>query len=155
MKNKRTELQVSAISNGTVIDHISSDNTFRVFQILNLDKAKNQVYMGTNLDSKKFGSKGIIKISGRFFKPDEISKISLAAPYATLIEIREYEITKKEKIELPQTIEKVVKCFNPKCITNHQDVPTKFKIIKDHHGRTKLACHYCEKTMAQEDIIFI
>lgn len=154
MKNKRTELQVSAISNGTVIDHISSENTFRVFQILNLDHFNGQVYFGTNLDSKKLGKKGIIKISGRFFKPDEISKIALAAPLATLIEIRDYEIVKKEKIELPKTVEKVVKCFNPKCVTNHQDVPTKFNIVKDHHGRTKLACHYCEKTMAQEDIIF-
>ncbi|MBN2638441.1 MAG: aspartate carbamoyltransferase regulatory subunit [Bacteroidales bacterium] len=155
MKNKVTELQVSAISNGTVIDHISSENTFRVFQILNLERSKDQVYVGTNLDSKKLGKKGIIKISGRFFKPDEISKIALAAPQATLIEIRDYEITKKEKVVLPDSVEKVVKCYNPKCITNHQDIPTKFNIIKDHHGRTKLACHYCEKTMAQEDIIFV
>lgn len=155
MKSKRTELQVSAISNGTVIDHIASENTFRVFKILNLDQSKDQVYVGTNLDSKKLGKKGIIKISGRFFKSDEINKIALAAPQATLIEIRDYEISKKEKIVLPKKIEKVVKCFNPKCITNHQDVPTKFNIIKDHHGRTKLACHYCEKTMAQEDIVFL
>ncbi|MBN2614342.1 MAG: aspartate carbamoyltransferase regulatory subunit [Bacteroidales bacterium] len=155
MKNKRTELQVSAISNGTVIDHISSENTFRVFQILNLDQAKNQVYVGTNLDSKKLGKKGIIKISGRFFKPDEINKIALAAPQATLIEIRDYVISKKEKIVLPKTVEKVVKCYNPKCVTNHQQIPTRFNIVKDHHGVTKLACHYCEKTMVQEDIIFV
>lgn len=155
MKNKRTELQVSALRNGTVIDHIPSEQTYRVFQILNLEHAKEQVYFGSNLTSKKLGKKGIIKISGKFFQPEEINKIALVAPHATLIEIREYEISKKEQITLPKTIEKIVKCFNPKCVTNHQNIPTQFSLITDHHGRTKLACHYCEKTMAQEDIWFL
>ncbi len=155
MNNKRTELQVSAIKNGTVIDHIASENTFRVFQILNLEHIKEQVYLGTNLESKKLGKKGIIKISGKFFDPEEINKIALVAPHATLIEIKDYEVTKKEKINLPESIDKIVKCMNPKCVTNNQDVPTKFKLITDHHGKTKLSCHYCEKTMAQEDIWFL
>ncbi len=155
MNNKRTELQVSAIKNGTVIDHIASENTFRVFQILNLEHIKEQVYLGTNLESKKLGKKGIIKISGKFFDPEEINKIALVAPHATLIEIKDYEVTKKEKITLPESIEKIVKCLNPKCVTNNQDVPTKFKLITDYHGKTKLSCHYCEKTMAQEDIWFL
>ena len=138
MNNKRTELQVSAIKNGTVIDHIASENTFRVFQILNLEHIKEQVYLGTNLGSKKLGKKGIIKISGKFFDPEEINKIALVAPHATLIEIKDYEVTKKEKINLPESIDKIVKCMNPKCVTNNQDVPTKFKLITDHHGKTKL-----------------
>ena len=62
MNNKRTELKVSAIRNGTVIDHIPADKVFQVFKILNLNDSKNQVYFGTNLDSQKYGKKGIIKI---------------------------------------------------------------------------------------------
>jgi len=76
MNNKRTELKVSALRNGTVIDHIPTENTFRVFQILNLEHIPDQVYFGTNLESKKFGKKGIIKISGKFFAPEEINKIA-------------------------------------------------------------------------------
>ncbi len=155
MSSKRTELIVSAISNGTVIDHIPSENTFRVFKLLNLDKSENQVYFGTNLISKKLGKKGIIKISGKFFKPEETNKIALAAPNATLIEIKDYEVIKKQKIHLPEVVDNIVKCLNPKCVTNNQNIATKFKIISDHHGRTKLACHYCEKTIAQQDIEFL
>jgi len=155
MNKKRTELKVSALRNGTVIDHIPSENTFRVFQILNLEHIPDQVYFGTNLESKKLGKKGIIKISGKFFAPEEINKIALVAPKATLIEIREYEVQKKEQIALPSHVENIVKCMNPKCVTNHQAVPTKFNLIYDHHGRMKLACQYCEKTMAQEDIWFV
>jgi aspartate carbamoyltransferase regulatory subunit len=155
MNDKRTELKVSAIRNGTVIDHIPSDKVFQVFKILNLDKSKNQVYFGTNLDSQKFGKKGIIKISEKFFENQEINKIALVAPMATLIEIKDYEVVKKETVHFPEVVENIVKCFNPKCITNNQKVPTRFNVTDDHNQQLKLACQYCEKTMSKENILFI
>lgn len=155
MNKKRTELKVSAIRNGTVIDHIPSDVVYQVFGILSLDKTSNQVYLGTNLHSEKFGKKGIIKISNQFFEKEETSKIALVAPMATLIEIKDYEVTRKEKVRLPDKVKNVAKCFNPKCVTNHQNVPTEFAVTKDHNGEMKLFCKYCEKTMAQQNIEFI
>lgn len=151
---KRKELKVSAICNGTVIDHIPYGKTFQVIKILNLDNDPNQLYIGTGLESKKYGKKGIIKISNKYFKVDEINKIALVAPTATLIEITDYEVTKKENVKHPDTVEKIVKCFNPKCITNVQGIETKFKVIEDHNGEMKLACHYCEKTMSKEHFDF-
>ncbi len=155
MNDKRTELKVSAIRNGTVIDHIPADNTFQVLKMLNLDESSRQIYFGTNLDSEKFGKKGIIKISNKFFEDEEISKIALVAPSATLIEIKDYDVTKKEKVHLPESVEKIAKCFNPKCVTNIQQIPTKFKVTKDHKGNMKLACHFCEKTMGEKHIEFL
>ncbi|UBM63464.1 aspartate carbamoyltransferase regulatory subunit [Candidatus Sulfidibacterium hydrothermale] len=155
MKNKRTELKVQAIRTGTVIDHIQAENTYRVFTMLNLEKSTDHVYFGTNLESKKLGKKGIIKISNKFFEPEEISKIALVAPHATLIEIRDYEIIKKQQVELPREVHNIVKCVNPKCVTNNQEVPTQFKIIRDHHGKLKLLCRYCEKTMSMSDVQFL
>lgn len=155
MIDKRTELKVSAIRNGTVIDHIPSDKVFQVFKILNLNNSKNQVYFGTNLDSQKYGKKGIIKISDQYFKLEQISKIALVAPMATLIEIKDYEVTKKETVHFPEVVENIVKCFNPKCVTNSQKVPTRFNVTEDHNNQMKLACHYCEKTMSKENFVFI
>ncbi|PLX11575.1 MAG: aspartate carbamoyltransferase regulatory subunit [Marinilabiliales bacterium] len=155
MDKKRTELIVSAIRSGTVIDHIPSDKTFQVINMLNLEDSENQVYFGTNLYSDKYISKGIIKISDTFFQEEEINKIALVAPTATLIEIEDYEITKKQKVNTPTKVKKIVKCFNPKCVTNIEDIPTEFKVISDHKGNMKLSCHYCEKTMAKENIEFI
>ncbi len=155
MKNKRTELKVSAIRNGTVIDHIPSDVVYQVFGILSLDETSNQVYLGTNLDSKKLGKKGIIKISGKYFKDDEINKVSLVAPNATLIEIKDYEVSRKEKVQLPEIVNKIVKCINPKCVTNNQNVPTSFQVKQDHKGNMKLFCKYCEKTIGKQNIEFI
>jgi aspartate carbamoyltransferase regulatory subunit len=155
MNKKRTELKVSAIRNGTVIDHIPAEVVSQVFNILNLDDTDNQVYFGTNLDSKKLGKKGIIKISEKYFEDEEINKIALVAPNATLIEIKDYEVGKKEKVQLPETVDKFVKCINPKCVTNNQNVLTSFEVTEDHKGNMKLFCTYCEKTMAKENIVFI
>lgn len=152
MSNKVKELQVSAIENGTVIDHISSGNVMKVVRILDLEDIQDPIYLGANLSSKKFGSKGIVKVSNRYFLPHEINKIALVSPNATIIEIKDYEVVKKSVVEVPDYINSIVKCFNPNCVTNVEDVPTKFAVIdkKD----VKLRCNYCEKITAKANINF-
>lgn len=152
-KEHRKQLNVSAIENGTVIDHIPAGNFYQVLRILNLEKSKHPVFGGTNLDSKKMGKKGIIKVSNKFFEIEEINKIALAAPHATLIIIKDYKIIEKKNVEVPDKINKFVKCFNPNCITNHQEIATKFKVISKED--LKLLCHYCEKITSKENIKFI
>jgi len=149
----RKELKVSAIENGTVIDHIPTQSVFQVIKILNLSEYQNQLLIGTNLESRKMGKKGIIKVSNKFFKSDEINKIALVAAAATLIVIRNFQVTEKRNVEIPDRIEKIVKCFNPNCITNHEDIPTKFTVIDK--SELKLHCHYCEKITARGNISFL
>ncbi|MEI7499362.1 MAG: aspartate carbamoyltransferase regulatory subunit [Bacteroidota bacterium] len=148
----RKELKVSAIENGTVIDHIPSKSVFQVIKILNLTEYQNQLLMATNLDSRKMGKKGIIKVSNKFFKSDEINKISLVAPTATLIIIKNFEVVEKKKVEVPNYAENIVKCFNPNCITNNEEIITKFTVIDK--KELKLRCHYCEKITARDNISF-
>ena len=149
----RKELKVSAIENGTVIDHIPTNTVFQVIKILNLAEYQNQLLIGTNLDSSKMGKKGIIKVSNKFFASDEINKIALVAPSATLIIIRNFQVTEKKKVQVPDTAEKIVKCFNPNCITNNESVITRFTVIDK--VDLKLRCHYCEKITARNNISFM
>jgi aspartate carbamoyltransferase regulatory subunit len=149
----RKELKVSAIENGTVIDHIPGKVVFQVVKILSLSEATDQILFGTNLDSQKMGKKGIIKVSNKFFRPDEINKIALVAPTATLIIIKNFKVVEKKKVEVPDSVEKIVKCFNPNCITNHENVTTSFSVIDK--VELKLKCHYCEKITAKETISFV
>ena len=153
--DKRKELIVSAIENGTVIDHIPADKVFEVIKILGLETAENPVYFGTNLESKKYGRKGIIKISNKYFAAEEINKIALVAPTASLIEIKDYEVINKHHVEIPEHVENIVKCFNPNCVTNKENVPTKFDVLKDGAGNINLRCHYCEKNTTEENMEFI
>ncbi len=153
IRQDRKELKVSAIENGTVIDHIPPLSVFQVIRILNLDNITNQIMIGTNLDSQKLGKKGIIKVSNKYFESEEINKIALVAPTATLIVIKDYTVVYKAKVEIPDKIKKIVKCINPNCITNHENIPTNFNVIDKEDLR--LLCHYCEKVTKKEVINFI
>jgi len=126
MDQPRKELKVSALANGTVIDHIPANRVFQVVKILRLDECEEQILFGTNLDSKKYGKKGIVKVANRFFKSQEINKIALVAPTATLIVIKDYKVVQKKQVEIPDQITHFAKCVNPKCVTNHEDITTRF-----------------------------
>ena len=148
MKDK--QLSVSAIKDGTVIDHVPASVLFHVVSILNLDKLETMVTFGTNLESKKLGKKGIIKLSEVFFKDEDINKISLVAPSAKLNIIRNFEVVEKRVVEVPDEIVGIVKCVNPKCITNNQPVTPRFYVVSK--DTIRLKCHYCEKITNQQNI---
>lgn len=151
----RKELVVSAIENGTVIDHIPAQSVFQVIKILDLDNIDKQVLFGTNLESRKYGTKGIIKVQGKYFETDEINKIALVAPSATLIEIKDFKVTLKKQVEIPEQAINIAKCVNPNCITNHEQITTNFRVIEDGDQGLKLRCNYCEKFTGKENIIFL
>ena len=139
MENNNKELKVSAIKEGTVIDHIPAKNLFKVISILGLEKIPNAITFGTNLESKKLGRKSIIKVADRFFEDDEINKIALVAPEAKLNIIKDYKVVEKRVVSLPDEIAGYVRCFNPKCITNHEDVLTRFTVVS--RSPLELKCH--------------
>lgn len=146
--------RVSAIKDGTVIDHIPSSAVFKVISILNLDKISDKmITIGANFESKKLSSKGIIKVSDIYFDRQEIDKISLIAPQAKISIIKEYEVIKKVVVEVPDEISGIVKCMNPNCITNHENISSRFTVLSKED--VILKCHYCEKTTQQRDFNLI
>jgi aspartate carbamoyltransferase regulatory subunit len=150
---KQKQLQVSAIQNGTVIDHIPAPSLFYVISILGLDHITNQITFGANFDSHKLGKKAIIKVSDKFFETDEINKIALVAPHAKLNIIRDYEVVEKRDVTIPDEVVGIVRCFNPKCITNSEAIVTRFTV----QDKTNLAlkCHYCEKITTRKELKMI
>ena len=137
--NKKERL-VAAIEQGTVIDHIPAAKTYQVANLLGLFDLKTPVTIGNNYPSQKVGNKGIIKVSDKFFTDDEISRLSVVAPKVILNIIRDYEVVEKKTVETPSEIRGIVKCNNPKCITNNEPMATHF-----HVADGILTCHYCEK----------
>jgi aspartate carbamoyltransferase regulatory subunit len=152
MKDKK-QLQVNAIKDGTVIDHIPSKNLFKVISILGLDRIDTPITFGTNLESKRLGSKAIIKIADMFFLEEEINKIALVAPEAKLNIIRDYEVIEKKEVKVPDIIVGIAKCVNPMCVTNNEPVKTKFYVVSK--KEVILKCHYCERIMDQEHLKII
>ncbi|MEG1544238.1 MAG: aspartate carbamoyltransferase regulatory subunit [Tannerellaceae bacterium] len=147
---KKRELQVAALENGTAIDHIPSGQLFKVASLLGLDKMNNTITIGNNFHSNKMGTKGMIKISDKFFELDEINRIALIAPNVILNIIRDYEVVEKKTVTLPDELVGIVKCNNPKCITNNEPMLTRFDVIDKTTGTIK--CRYCERKINKEDI---
>lgn len=150
MKTTKKELEVAALENGTVIDHIPSDVLFKVVKLLQLETLPNNITIGNNLDSKKIGRKGIIKIADKFFQEEETNRIAVIAPKVKLNIIRDYRVEEKKDVELPDELKGIVRCSNPKCVTNNEPMKTLFKVLDKEH--ITLKCHYCERVMEQDTI---
>ena len=146
----KKELQVSAVENGTVIDHIPAEKLFDVINVLGIQNLENTVTFGYNLISSKLGKKGIIKIWDKFLKDDEINKLALVAPTAKINIIKDFEVAEKKAVMVPEHVEGIVKCVNPKCITNNEPMATLFHVIDKDNCIVK--CHYCEKEQKREEI---
>ena len=147
---KKEELQVVALKNGTVIDHIPSDKLFTVVSLLGLKNSDLNITIGNNLPSKKLGKKGLIKVADRFFTDEEISRLSVVAPNVKLNIIRDYEVVEKKEVIMPDVVKGIVKCSNPKCITNNEPMTTIFHVLSKESGMLK--CHYCEKEQNKESL---
>ena len=150
MKMNKKERLVAAIENGTVIDHIPAEKTFQVVNLLELQKLSTPVTIGYNFTSSKVGCKGIIKVSDKFFTDNEISRLSVVAPNIILNIIRDYEVVEKKQVITPDELCGIVKCNNPKCVTNNEPMATIFNVVDKAAGILK--CHYCDKEQQIDNV---
>jgi aspartate carbamoyltransferase regulatory subunit len=147
------ELRVSKIKDGTVIDHIRSGYALDVVKILGITgKEKRVMTIAINVPSKRFGAKDIVKIEGKALNSQEVNRIALVAPHASINIIRNYSVVEKLEVKLPKSIEGIVKCANPCCISNADEpVVSKFYIKSDEP--LLLKCYYCGVTIEQSDVL--
>jgi aspartate carbamoyltransferase regulatory subunit len=145
----KRELIVSAIENGTVIDHVAPGRALDVVRILNLEGFGDSVALVMNAPSGKIGRKDVVKIASRALSESEVNEIALVAPSATLSIIKNYEIVEKRKIELPDVIHGVLSCINPNCISRKEGTP---RFIVEKRSPVVLRCYYCERLILEDDI---
>ena len=144
-----TFVKVSALREGTVIDHLVSGTALKVLSVLGM-RFEGAVTIGLNLDSRKAGRKDIIKIERRELTPAEVARIALISPRATFSIIRDFKVVRKFTPELPTVVEGLVRCPNPSCISNANWVVTKFLVVRPDPLRVR--CHYCERSLKKEEI---
>jgi aspartate carbamoyltransferase regulatory subunit len=114
-----------------------------VARLLHLTDIDVPTLIGYNLPSKRLGRKGIIKITNKYFTDEEISRLSVIAPNVVLNIIKDYEVVEKKMVVTPNELHGIIKCNNPKCITNNEPMDTFFTVIDKEKGIVK--CHYCDK----------
>ncbi|MDE6099122.1 MAG: aspartate carbamoyltransferase regulatory subunit [Muribaculaceae bacterium] len=145
MTTDKKELAVAALRNGTVIDRIPSSALFKAVELLGIANMSTHVTIGNNLESKKIGRKGIIKIADVEFPETVLNRIALIAPSAVVNTIQDFNVTSKRSVVLPDTISGIVRCDNPKCISNNEPMETKFHVVSN--CPVTIRCHYCNHTI--------
>ena len=143
------QIKVSALREGTVIDHLAAGSALKVLDVLGIE-SDGAVMIGMFLESRKAGSKDIIKIENREVTPHEVSKIALISPRATFSIIRDFRVHDKFQPTLPDFVEDLIKCSNPSCISSQTEMPTKFAVLRSDPLRVR--CFYCERTFKKEEI---
>ena len=155
------ELLIRAIKHGIVIDHIPSEKVFAIVEILKLKEYSERITVATNMPSSSLRRKGIIKIEEKILEEKELNNISLLAPNVTINIIDNYEVVEKSKLEKLDKVIGLMKCDNPKCISNHENIETKFIRIKENtenlnennlEEKEKYKCFYCEKVILEDEI---
>ena len=150
MNNEHREMPVSALRHGTVIDHIPSAAVFKAVKVLGLEETPHAVTVGMNLESARLGRKGIIKVADIEFDNDTLNRIALIAPTAVVNVIRDYQVVQKHPVALPDTIVGIVRCANPKCITNNEPMRTKFDVVR-RVPSPLIRCRYCNHSVEGAD----
>jgi len=140
----KKELKIPLIKNGSVIDHITAGNAVKVLHILGIPKGTSSVVSVAMNVNSKMGKKDIVKVENRELDPQEVDKIALISPKATINIIRDYKVAKKHKVELPDEVIGLLSCSNPTCVSNAREpVKSRFKVVcKD---PPKIKCYYCER----------
>lgn len=152
--NKREHkelMHVAAIREGLVIDHIPPEKLFKVASLLQLESATDAITIGNNLQSRLLGKKGIIKVSGGNYTQEILNRIAVVAPNVHINIIEDYEVVSKRKAELPDELVNIICCTNAKCITNNEEMPTRFHPL---HGDEEgyFVCHYCGRKIKADKI---
>jgi aspartate carbamoyltransferase regulatory subunit len=140
-RDAREGLLISPIRNGTVIDHITAGEALNVLKIIGITGTTTEsISVATNVKSGKMVQKDIVKIENRELMKDEVNRIALIAPNASINIIRNYEVFEKKGVEIPCILVGVVRCPNPGCISNtNEPIDSKFEVLSK-----GLHCLYCD-----------
>lgn len=146
---KDNKMQVEAICNGYVIDHIPAGQGVKILKLFNLTDTHQRVTVGFNLPAKNGNAKDLIKVENTEITKEQANQLALLAPNATVNIIQDFKVTDKHKLSLPHEIENVFPCPNSNCITHGEPVNSLFT-IKTIKQNIALKCKYCEKTFTKE-----
>ena len=147
--------KVFKINEGVVIDHIPAGRALHVIKVLGLSKnlGESIITLGMNLESRKMGKKDVVKIENKELTKEDLNKIALIAPKASVNMIKNEEVAEKLNIMIPARLDNIIRCANPNCITRNYDMKTRF--ITTGRDPLKMKCHYCERIFSQDDVELI
>lgn len=152
-KGEKT-LLVTKIRNGTVIDHIPAGKALDVLRILGIRGSEGfRVAVVMNAESTRMGKKDIVKLEDYYPNFEEVTKIALIAPSATINTIKDYAVVEKRRVEVPGVVEGLLRCPNPTCISRKQGEPVKSRFVVVSRSPLRLRCYYCGTELDESGVL--
>ena len=145
----RPEYKVTALRQGTVIDHLPPGMAIKALKVLGY-QGGGVVTIGMFLESRKWGQKDLIKIENKELTWKEVQQIALLGTHTSISIIRDYKVIEKMDVSIPSEIIGVIHCPNPACITNHDDLATRFHV--EEMEPMKMRCGYCETIIRKDEL---
>lgn len=139
-------LSINTIKKGIVIDHIKPGTGYYVFNYLNLDKSESTVAFIMNAKSKRHGEKDMIKVEN--LTDLDFKALAFIDPNITVNIIEDEKVVRKVELSLPDEVEGVIQCKNPRCITSIEEMTHKFVLVDKEERKYK--CYYCEQVYGEE-----
>ena len=144
-------MNIDTIKNGYVIDHITAGNAIKIYRMLELDKLDCQIALITNAKSKKTKVKDILKIGSLI--DINLDKIAFINPDVTVNVVKNEKIIEKKKLNIPEKLVNVCKCYNPRCITSTERNLDQIFNLVDKDNKV-YRCFYCESALEKEKFIY-
>jgi len=145
--------RVTAICNGTVVDHIPSGKALQVMQMLGVNVGRsNPISLVMNVPSGKVGRKDVLKIEDRELTQSELDRLALIAPNASVAIIRNYSVAEKREIELGKELVNIARCSFWNCITQNDREPLPHKLRVVSSDPLEVRCAYCGRAQDMEEL---
>jgi aspartate carbamoyltransferase regulatory subunit len=150
-----TEMRrVTAIRNGTVVDHIPAGHALQVIQMLRIDMTRTTpVSLVMNVPSDKLGRKDVLKVEDRELSQEELDRLALIAPTASIAIIRNHAVAEKLRVELADDLVNIASCSFSNCITKNarEPLPQRLRVIS--RDPLEVRCYYCGRDQDLEELI--
>lgn len=150
-----TEMRrVTAIRNGTVVDHIPAGHALQVIQMLRIDRTRTTpVSLVMNVPSDKLGRKDVLKVEDRELSQEELDRLALIAPTASIAIIRNHAVAEKLRVELADDLVNIASCSFSNCITKNarEPLPQRLRVIS--RDPLEVRCYYCGRDQDLEELI--
>lgn len=148
------KLKIDKIKKGTVIDHVNAGYALIILNLTGLDETSNLMTVGVNVPSNKYGTKDIIKIENVFLDEVQLQQIAILSSNATISLIKDFEVIKKKKVEIPEVIKNIIMCDTKTCISNSKKEPINTEFVVLEKKPLKVQCAFCDRIYKLDQIKF-
>ena len=146
--------RVTAINNGTVIDHIPAGTAPAVLRMLGIsDDRSSPISLVMNVPSSKHGRKDIIKVEDRELTQNELDRLALIAPKASVAIIRSYSVAEKREVTIGTELVNIARCTFSNCITINPREPQDHRLCVVNQDPIELRCRYCGRPQEMSELV--